>query len=241
MRAAILARVSSATQVREGTGLTTQLDKGRAEVSQRGWTLTGEFVSEGVSGLRLDRPDIEQLREAIAQGAIDVVVVPDWDRLGRSEAVVATVREELHDAGIPLVVNGQLFDATDEGALVGGVMGAVAAYDRRKIVRRMAEGQHQRAKAGGWPGGVPPYGFQLVYEAPANGGRPLPSAVQHPGEVQVIRAAYELIAVQGRSTWQAAADLNARGLTPRTQPPLDPQQPQAGAHAAVAGGGAGMG
>ena len=37
MRAAILARVSSATQVREGTGLTTQLKKGRAEVAQRRW------------------------------------------------------------------------------------------------------------------------------------------------------------------------------------------------------------
>ena len=36
MRAAILARVSSAPGPR-GTGLTTQLSKGRAEVAQRGW------------------------------------------------------------------------------------------------------------------------------------------------------------------------------------------------------------
>jgi hypothetical protein len=29
------------------------LDKGRAEVAQRGWKMVGELVSEGVSGLRI--------------------------------------------------------------------------------------------------------------------------------------------------------------------------------------------
>jgi hypothetical protein len=149
---------------------------------------------------------------------VDVVVIYDWTRLGRKDSVSATIREGLEEAEVRLCVNGQVYEPTSEAMFMGTVFTGAGTLDRRKSVARMAQAQHELAQVGGWPGGPPPFGIRLEYPPRPDGGKPKPVAVVDEHEAEVIKTAYRLIATEGRSTWQAAAELNALGLLPRRSP-----------------------
>jgi site-specific DNA recombinase len=219
LRAAILARVSSDTQLREGLGLSVQLDKGRAVIAGNGWTPAGEFVDEGVTGTMLDRPAVRALLAECQAGRVDMVVMAAASRMARDEVVDAQLRKALYDAGVAVCINGQVFQPTKEGMLNLGIQGVVAAYQRRDLIDTMAAGQHKRAEVGGWPGGPPPFGIRLAYPPRPDGGKPKPVPELDDREARVLREAWRLIVTEGRSTWQAAAELNTRpGYHPRTSP-----------------------
>jgi DNA invertase Pin-like site-specific DNA recombinase len=218
LRAALLARVSSDTQLREGLGLDVQLDRGREVISSNGWTPAGEFVDEGITGTMLDRPAVRELLADCSAGRVDVVVMAAASRMARDEVVDAQLRKALYDAGVAVCINGQVFQPTKEGMLNLGIQGVVAAYQRRDLIEQMAAGQHKRAETGGWPGGPPPFGLRLEYPPREDGGKPKPVTRVDPHEAEVIKTAWRLIVTEGKSTWQAAAELNGLGLTPRRSP-----------------------
>lgn len=217
-RAAILARVSTAKQARFGLGLDVQLEQGHEQVEKHGWTLVGEFVDKGVSGTLFDRPAVNELLAKCRAREIDIVVLFDASRASRDEVVDAQLRLALFKAEVATCINGQVFEATDEGMLVGGLLGAVAAYDRRKMVKRMAAGQRQRANIGGWPGGDPPFGTKLVYVPEPGVTKPKPKPAIDPAEADVVYKAVVMIVDRGMSTWETAAELNALGFRPRKAP-----------------------
>jgi site-specific DNA recombinase len=70
MRVAIYARVSTDAQEAKGT-IGSQLEALRERVSTNGGELVGEYIDDGVSGARLDRPGLDALRDAAEAGLID--------------------------------------------------------------------------------------------------------------------------------------------------------------------------
>ncbi|PWI16087.1 hypothetical protein DI272_19360 [Streptomyces sp. Act143] len=79
-------RVSAQEQA-QGYGLAVQERAGRAHVESRpGWILDPEMVfrDEGVSGALVDRPGMLRLEQAARRGLIDVIVVHEFDRIGRT-------------------------------------------------------------------------------------------------------------------------------------------------------------
>ena len=79
MRAALSARVSTSDQ-----NTAVQLDELRKAATARGLTVVGEYVDNGVSGVKVSRPALDRMLADVAAGAIDVVVVYKLDRLGRT-------------------------------------------------------------------------------------------------------------------------------------------------------------
>ena len=67
MRAALYARVSTERQADRGT-IGSQLALLRERIAAAGDELVGEYVDDGHSGARLDRPGLDALRDA-AEGA----------------------------------------------------------------------------------------------------------------------------------------------------------------------------
>ena len=67
MRVGIYARVSTEAQEARGT-IGSQLEALRARVAAEGDELVAEFVDDGYSGARLDRPGLDALRDAAEQG-----------------------------------------------------------------------------------------------------------------------------------------------------------------------------
>ena len=75
VKVAIYARVSTERQSERGT-IGSQLAALRDQVSAAGHELISEFIDDGYSGARLDRPGLDALRDAAEAGLFDAVLVP---------------------------------------------------------------------------------------------------------------------------------------------------------------------
>ena len=91
---AIYCRVSTDNQETEGTSLQTQLEACLRYCHEKGYEVDHCF-SEAHSGLTLDRPKLNELRELVRNEAIDVVVVYCLDRLSRNATHGVILRDEL--------------------------------------------------------------------------------------------------------------------------------------------------
>ena len=87
MQVALYARVSTPTQQQEGT-IASQIHALKRHIQQQGWSLLPEheYIDEGISGARLDRPALDRLRDCAQRGEFDAVVVVSPDRLARNYA-----------------------------------------------------------------------------------------------------------------------------------------------------------
>jgi DNA invertase Pin-like site-specific DNA recombinase len=147
MRAAIYARVSTFDQEPEN-----QLLELRRYVEARGWLGTGtgsEYVDRGVSGAKDNRPALDALLKDAKRRRFDVVVCWRLDRLGRNLKHLITLLEELQALGVAFVSLAEGIDATTPaGKLQMHILGAIAEFERGRIVERVKAGL-ARAKAAG--------------------------------------------------------------------------------------------
>lgn len=127
------ARVSTATQCRDGNSLEEQ----QAALSQYGCQ---EIITEAFSGKTMDRPKFQQLLERLTEG--DTLVVCKLDRFARTAIEgVQTVRE-LFERGVRVhILNMGLIENTLTGNLILTVMLAFAEYERGMIVERTQTGK----------------------------------------------------------------------------------------------------
>ena len=99
MRAALYARVSTERQAERGT-IGSQLALLREHVTAAGDELVGEYVDDGHSGARLDRPGLDALRDAAEAGLFEAVWCLSPDRLARAYAYQVLVLDELARFGV---------------------------------------------------------------------------------------------------------------------------------------------
>jgi hypothetical protein len=99
VRVALYARVSRARQEERGT-VASQLELLREAAPKEGQRVVEDFVDEGYSGARLDRPALDRLRDAAQAGAFACVVCLAADRLARSYAYQVLILEELEHFGV---------------------------------------------------------------------------------------------------------------------------------------------
>ncbi|WP_054692511.1 recombinase family protein [Syntrophomonas palmitatica] len=159
MRIATYRRVSSEEQALHGFSLEAQKEACINKAKEMGATSILEFADEGETGKTLDRPGLEALRQAIADGLIDCVVILDPDRFSRKLSHQLLLTEEFEKAGVELVfINFEWVDSP-EGRLFYSIRGAISEYEREKITERMKRGQVQKAKQGRPPIGVYHYGY----------------------------------------------------------------------------------
>ena len=129
--AAIYARVSSARQKKDET-IGSQTAALREHAAQARLDVPEDWVfeDEGHSGATLVRPALEALRDLVAQGCVDVVLVYSPDRLARKFAYQALLLEEFARAGVRAeFVKGPRGD-TPEDQLLVQFQGIFAEYER---------------------------------------------------------------------------------------------------------------
>ena len=101
MKAAIYCRVSTDAQEREGTSLETQLQACVKYCHDKDYDVPFSF-SETYSGLTLERPELNELREQVRAEAIDVVVCHSLDRFTRDPGHGVIITQELEKHGVRL-------------------------------------------------------------------------------------------------------------------------------------------
>ena len=143
MRAALYARVSTLDQEPEN-----QLQELRRYTQARGWTIR-EYVDHGISGAKDRRPALDELLKDAKRRRFDVVVCWRLDRLGRNLKHLITLLEELQALGVAFVSLAEGIDATTPaGKLQMHILGAIAEFERARIVERVRAGLARRASQG---------------------------------------------------------------------------------------------
>ncbi len=149
---ALYCRVSTEAQV-EKYGLGVQEHALRERAEQRGYAISGDgerelFVDDGYSGGDMDRPALGRLREVVQQGAVEVVLAYDPDRLSRSLADLLLLTDEFERRHVRLEFLTQETDASPEGRLFFAIKGAVGEFERAKTRQRTQHGIMEKARQG---------------------------------------------------------------------------------------------
>jgi DNA invertase Pin-like site-specific DNA recombinase len=163
-RCAVYARVSTLDQEPEN-----QLAELRRYVAARGWDAPVEYVDHGVSGAKDRRPALDRLVTDARRRKFDVLVTWKLDRLGRNLKHLITLLEDLQALGVAFVSLGEGIDATTPaGKLQMHILGAIAEFERGRIVERVRAGI-ARARAQGKRLGRQPYAItDAQFEAVAD-------------------------------------------------------------------------
>jgi site-specific DNA recombinase len=95
----------------------------------------------GYSGVTLDRPGLERLRDIVSDGQIKTVVVYTPDRLSRSCAHQILLMEEFARNGVETRFVRVPHGDTPEGQLLVRFQGMIAEYERVQIMERSRRGK----------------------------------------------------------------------------------------------------
>jgi site-specific DNA recombinase len=201
-RAAIYARVSTEDQGK-GFSIPTQIDACQKLAEREGYTVPESHVliDEGISGTTMERPALRKLRDLVNAWGITAVIVYDPDRLSRNLAHQLLLAEEFERAGVKLLIVSHPLEQGPEGWLFFQMRGALAEYERAKILERTKRGMLGRAQAGSLWGGQVPLGYRAVRE-------PHKAAwVIEPEEAALVRRIYAMC-LSGMSTYAITEQLS---------------------------------
>jgi site-specific DNA recombinase len=206
MRAAIYARVSTERQERQQT-IDSQLAALRAWASAQGHALAERHVfrDEGYSGSRLDRPGLDGLRDAIRDGAVDLVAVLSPDRLARKYAYQVLLLEEFRRAGCEVAFLHRPISDDPNDQLLLQIQGAIAEYERAVLAERFRRGKLQKARDGHILSAKAAYGYR--YE-PRRDAVPARLVVDE-AEAEMVRQLHAWVAEEGLTVRQCMKRLNA--------------------------------
>ena len=169
MIAALYARVSSDRQKEEQT-IGSQIAALREHARNTGYDVPEEWIfqDEGYSGAILVRPALEQLRDLVAEGELDAVIVHSPDRLSRKYAYQVLLLEEFARHGTQVIFLRSPAGETPEEKLLVQFQGMIAEYERALIMERTRRGKIHRARNGSVSvlGGAP-YGDRYVRKTDA--------------------------------------------------------------------------
>jgi site-specific DNA recombinase len=168
--AAIYVRVSTEDQGK-GFSIPTQIEACHKLADREGYTVleVHVLIDEGISGTTMDRPQLRKLRDLVNARAIVAIAVYDPDRLSRNLGHQLLLAEEFERAGVKLLIVSHPMEQGPEGWLFFQMRGALAEYDRAKILERLKRGLVGRAKAGHVSGGSVAFGYHYIREE--HGGR----------------------------------------------------------------------
>jgi site-specific DNA recombinase len=170
MRVALYARVSTERQAERGT-IGSQLEQLRSHIAAAGHELVGEYVDDGHSGARLNRPGLDGLRDAAEAGLFEQVWCLSPDRLARAYAYQVLVLDELARFGVTV----RFTDAPDiapndpQAVLLTQVQGVIAEYEKAKIAERYRRGKLFRARSGEITTWRTAYGYRRVTRSATTG------------------------------------------------------------------------
>lgn len=211
MRAALYTRVSTEDQEREGTSLNSQLEACLKKAQELGY-MTGEdlIIQEVCSGLTLDRPGLNRLRQWASDKQVDAVIAYTLDRLSRDPVHFIVIQEEFERADIGLILVTETIDSSDMGKLISYIKGYAAKLEAEKIRERTTRGKRARALSGRLPSGTGRglYGyFYLKGKGETRGIR-----IVNEDEAKWVRAMYRWLVEEGLSINAITVRLRAFGV-----------------------------
>jgi len=215
VRVGLYARVSTERQHERGT-IGSQLEALRAAADADGHEVIEEFIDNGYSGARLDRPALDRLRDAAEAGVLDGVLCLCVDRLARAYAYQVLILEELERLKVTVrFLEGPSPSDDPQATLLIQMQGVIAEYEKAKVAERNRRGKLYRARAGEIPFWKVSYGHRRVIAE--RGGRARIEIFEP--EAQVVREIFAAYVERGLSVRQIAFELRDRAIPSPTGKP----------------------
>jgi site-specific DNA recombinase len=116
-RAALYRRVSGEEQKQKGFSLPDQRAETLEYCARENLEVVREFEDAGYSGKFLEPPDLDELRDMVVSGGVDVVVVSKRDRLARG-LYAGYLKNEFKRRGVELIALDSITEDTPYGELL---------------------------------------------------------------------------------------------------------------------------
>ena len=167
-----------------------------------------EYIDDGYSGTKLDRPGLERLREDVKADLFDAIYFLATARIARDVEHQMIIVGELLKHGKQIFINGKDYRRTAENKFTLVVLGAVDELERAKIIERMTRGKLHRLRTGHFLGhGVSPFGLAYERKTPSAPGK----VVINEREATVVRWMFEASA-SGTGLCVITRTLEERGI-----------------------------
>ena len=169
---------------------------------------------DGVPGDKsLDDFRIQELRDDILQGNVDLVLATRLDRFGRSVTKFLDFYKFLQDNKVDLAVTHYQIDtSTSGGKFVMTILMAVAEMQRDQMSENQMKIHRTHFYRGRKSGGSPPLGFTNHPSRPGY-------EIVEEGEAAVIRCLFQTF-ISMRSYEKTARELNAKGFRTKEKNPF---------------------
>jgi site-specific DNA recombinase len=195
--AALYARVSS-TKQQLNENISSQIAAIEQYARQHDYQISPQHIykDDGYSGARLDRPALDRLRDAVAQGEVEAVLILSPDRLARNFAYQYIVVEEFERAGCEVVFTNHGFGTSPAERMLHEMTGVFAEYERAMITERCRRGRLHRARQGQMWMKEGPYGYTYIPRTENCPGK----LVINEAEAEVVRMIFRLLIDESYST-----------------------------------------
>lgn len=161
----IYTRVSTAMQV-DGFSLDAQKEEIMRYVQYKKMYVCGEYTDEGKSGKNIQgRPGFQQMIDDIIdrKDNVSFVICFKLSRFGRNTADILNSLKMMKRYGVHLICVKENIDSSlDSGKMMISILGAMAEIERDNISVQTMAGRREKARQGGWNGGIAPYGYILT-------------------------------------------------------------------------------
>ena len=211
MNIALYARVSSEKQAKEGT-IDSQVEALREYAKANNLTISHECLDDGVTGTTLVRPGLDRLRDLIAEGLIQGILILSPDRLSRKQTHQILLMDEFKKQNIQVIFTSQQFEDNAEGNLMLQIQAAVSEYERAKILDRTRRGRKYAVKNGQMLGSMAPYGYRFM---PKGNGKPARWEIES-SEIEIVHLIFDLYVNKRMKGTQIANHLESEGFQTRS-------------------------
>jgi len=210
--AALYARVSSAKQ-QLNENIASQITAIQEYAQQNDFQISPQYIykDDGFSGARLDRPALDRLRDAVAQGEVEAVLILSPDRLARQFAYQYLVVEEFERTGCAVIFTNHNFGSSPADRMLQEMTGVFAEYERAMITERGRRGRLYHARQGQIWMKEGPYGYTYI---PRTGGCP-GKLVINEAEAEIVRMIFRLLIDEQLSAYQINERLYESGIRTR--------------------------
>ena len=205
MKAGIYVRVSTSQQ-EDGTSPETQEARCRLAAEMAGYEVDpGSVWREQWTAIELDRPKLNEVRQAARAGRFSALIVYTPDRLSREPVHLLMLLDELQRHGVKLQFVEGISDSTPEGQLLMYVQGYAGQRERAQIAERTRRAKDAVARSGRMPNGTNAGLYGYDYDR-ANRVRTINET-----EAAIVRQMFQW-ALEGVNIYQIAKRLNDQGI-----------------------------
>ena len=158
--AVIYARYSSRNQTENS--IEAQVEAAKAFAKAHKYNVIEVFADRAKTGTNDNREAFQRMLHATGRKNFTVIIVWKVDRFGRNREEIALNKYKCKKNGVRVEYVAENITSGPEGVILESVLEGFAEYYSKALSQNCKRGIHNVALKGGYTGGKPPYGYDIV-------------------------------------------------------------------------------